>query len=1251
MHLLNLTLQSPSIISHAIYGNFTAAKAQEIAVIRGNVLELLRPDDQGQLQSILRQPLFSTVRSVRAFRLTGTSKDYLILGSDAGSLAVLEYAATSCSFVARHCEVFGKTGCRRIIPGQYLAVDPKGRAIMIGAVEKQKLVYVMNRDASNRLTISSPLEAHRASAIHFDMVGLDVGFENPVFASLELNYAEVDQDSSSNSLETLEKHLVLYELDLGLNHVTRKWSCVVPRSSHKLLPVPGGQDGPGGVIVCAKGLLVYRHEDLEGELSCVLPQRHHHHSNDDNQKDQHSSSADMMMMIVASALHKQRDLFFILAQTEMGDVFKITLDISTNDEDEGEVTKLNVRLFDTLPLASGLCITRTGFLFLASEFANHFLFQFQGLGDQTTDVIEMSSGCSKDADDPVARFYPRALVNLVVVDQLESLAPIVDCALGDYAEEDAAVQLVALCGRAERSSVRILRHGLAVSEMAVSELPGHPQSVWCIKEKCGSKFYGYIVIGFPNASLVLAIGEAVEEVTDSGLLTESPTLLATRMADESLLQIYPGGVRHIRSQDSVTEWKAPGKKVIEHCAANARQVILSLAGGEVVYFELEAVPGSTHSTLTEKISTELGMEIASLDLGQVPQDKARFPFLAVGGWDNTVRILSLDPQELMRQRSTLALTSPCESLRIAEMATASNREALVVSSTDENNHNVRSRRLYLHLGLHNGVFQWTELDRVTGTLSNSRSRFLGSKKVKLFQVKIQDENAMLALSSRSWLSYQFQSQSHLTPLSYESLHAACAFASEQCPEGVVAVTGNTLRILSIDRLGEVFNHQHLPLRYTPRRVVYHVPSKKLVWIASDRRAFAPAEFQQKNAPYLAALEKGKSRLEGEEAPEEEEEEVPAFQLRGPLAPQSSSHAWGGILHVFDPIENTQMCEIQFQPNEGPISLSTCVFHDRGGEVFVLVGFIMTSSSSNVEEKSAPAQYCVRVYRILEDGKHLVFVHETPLEDIPSVMCAFQGRLLLAVGKTLRIYDLGKRKLLRKCEYKHPGSSRIIKLSTAGSRIYLTDVSSGFHFLKYHTTENQLSCFADDTTARYLTCHVVLDYDTIAGGDKFGQLSVCRLPSDVSEEMENVDPTGNRMLWDAGQLNGAPNKLIQVAQFHVGEVVTSISRTRLVPGGLESLVYTTVSGRVGALVPFSSREEVDFYTHLEMYMRQEYTIVTGRDHLAYRSAYIPVKNVTDGDLCELFEQLPLAKQQRIAQDLDRSIAEISKKLQDFRNRLL
>jgi splicing factor 3B subunit 3 len=92
---------------------------------------------------------------------------------------ILEYDSEHNRFAKVHQETFGKTGCRRIVPGEYLAADPKGRAIMIGATDKQKFVYILNRDSANKLTISSPLDAHKAHTITFAMCGVDVGIENP----------------------------------------------------------------------------------------------------------------------------------------------------------------------------------------------------------------------------------------------------------------------------------------------------------------------------------------------------------------------------------------------------------------------------------------------------------------------------------------------------------------------------------------------------------------------------------------------------------------------------------------------------------------------------------------------------------------------------------------------------------------------------------------------------------------------------------------------------------------------------------------------------------------------------------------------------------------------------------------------------------------------------------------------------------------------------------------------------------------
>ncbi|KAG5456634.1 MAG: hypothetical protein BJ554DRAFT_3571, partial [Olpidium bornovanus] len=288
MFLYNLTLSPPAVINNAVLGNFSGTKVQELVVSHGSRIELLRPDpNTGTVHSVLSHEVFGQIRSLAPFRLTGGSKgeehldcsaenvrwcaclgfrrgaahppgrtcvnrpgrlacgiilytglskcrsllsycclaDYIIIGSDSGRIVILEYNPTKNVLEKVHQETYGKSGVRRVVPGQYLAVDPKGRAVGFcpprfitaglrtadgqfantksetAAVEKQKLVYILNRDALNPLTISSPLEAHRSHTICFSCVGLDVGFENPVFACLEMEYNdEIEADEDEEGL-------------------------------------------------------------------------------------------------------------------------------------------------------------------------------------------------------------------------------------------------------------------------------------------------------------------------------------------------------------------------------------------------------------------------------------------------------------------------------------------------------------------------------------------------------------------------------------------------------------------------------------------------------------------------------------------------------------------------------------------------------------------------------------------------------------------------------------------------------------------------------------------------------------------------------------------------------------------------------------------------------------------------------------------------------------------------------------------
>ena len=1149
---------------------------QEIVLARGCVLELVRPDDMGHLQTICSTEVFGNIRSLQSFRFPGSHEDYIIVGSDSGRIVILKFSEEKKLFQKIHQETYGKSGSRRIVPGEYLAVDPKGRACMIGALEKQKFVYVLNRDSDAQLTISSPLEAHKSFHITYDIVGLDMGFDNPQFAAIELDYGEVDVDPTGEAAQDATKQLVIYELDLGLNSVTRKSSDLIDHGANKLISVPGAADGgPGGVLVCCENYLLYRNGD-HPELRTTIPRRANLPPN-------------CSVLITAAATLKQKSRFFTFIQTEHGDLFRVTMSYEGST-----VSELTVKYFDSIPAATSICILRRGFLFAASEFSDHCLYQFEGLGDD--DAVE-SSSVSKvklengmDVDEvkyaPV-QFEPRyPLVNLDPIDPVSSLAPVLDMKIENVLDEDTP-QIFCACGRGPRSSLRLLRPGLSVTEMAVSELPGNPVAVFTLKKDLNDEFTSFIVVSFVNATIVLKVGETVEQATDTGFETEVQTIGAQTMYDGSLVQFTPSSVRHIQQGGRVSEWQAPGRRNITKVAANERQAALSLAGGELVYFEM-----TPQGNLVETERKELGGDVSALSLGDVPEGSLRNRYLAVGSYDKTVRVLSLDPEDNMKSLNMQALTETPESLLLIDESQAKGS-------------------LQLQIGLANGLLQRTDVDRVTGQMTDTRTRYLGGMKPALCKVNIQGSPGMLALSSRPWIGYSDHGKYNVIPVSYDRLAHAAPFSSEQCPEGFVGIINNSLRVIAFDRLGQFFNERTVPLRCTPREVLIHSDFKTIITIESDT----------------------KMKSLGGDVPMEH---IDALHQVGDF--QGSEGEWGSCIRIVDPSTMESVSQIDLANNEAAMSAAIVSFSSSPDKGKLLC--VGTTKGLTFFPRKCNANY-IKVYSFSEDGTSLSLVHSTEVDAIPRALAEFNGRLLAGIGSTVRLLDLGKKRLLRKCEYTGIPTD-VASLRTFGSRIYVGDAYESVHFMKYKSSENKMYIFADDSIPRHITALCTLDYDTVAAADKFGNLTVLRLPAEMSAAVEE-DPTAGKYANDG--ISGAPNKLQSIANFYVGDIITSIQKQTMQQHGNEIILYATLNGAIGAIQAFSSRDSVDFFQHLEMHMRQEAPPLLGRDHLAYRSTYIPVKNVIDGDLCSQFGRLPLDVQKSIATELERTPTEVLKKIEE------
>lgn len=775
LHLYSVTLQRPTAFGKSIVGQFSGKHSQDIAVIRGSYLDLYHPDkDTEKVTLLLSHNLFGILRSISSFRIAGSSKDHIIVTSDSGRVAVLDYNPDKNILEQIHLETYGKSGIRRIVPGQYLAVDPKGRAALIASVEKNKLVYVLNRDSAANVTISSPLEAHTPRTIVYDVISVDVGYENPVFAALEVDYTHAESDPTGAAYENVEKKLTFYELDLGLNHVVRKWTTTVDRDSAFLLQVPGPDSEsifPSGVLVGTNNYIAYRNIS-QPELRVPIPRRYGI-----------NVATASPTCIVSGVMHKSNDEFFFLVQTDLGDLFKITL-----KHDDENVAELTITYFDTIPLAVSLNILKSGFLFTASENSNHGFYRFLTLGYDEGEVETLSSkdyANNKMSSYSTSYFMPRRLTNLELVDEIPALHPVTGSQVLHLEPEQDIPQIYTICGQGANSHLCSLTHGLEISELVASQLPDTPIGVWTLKLSDIDEFHRYIVFSCRDRTLVLSVGDDVEEVTDSGFLLDVSTLAAEQIGQDSIVQVHEGGVRHISSDRTVREWEPPRGCTVTCATTNNFQIAIALSNNSVVYFELDD-EGQLNEYEEHK---ELPSAPVAMSIGKVPAGKLRSLFLAIGCEDSTIRILSLDLDTTLELLAMVALTAPPNDVLIQTMLDNS----YVPKAKKGKAPPPAPSSTYLHIGLSNGVYVMSQIEDVTGQLSNTRKRFLGPKKVKLVPTVHNKQNCLLALSSTSWLGFMNGVNYEMTPLVSSQLSFAAGLSISQSEEAIVGTQDNQIK--------------------------------------------------------------------------------------------------------------------------------------------------------------------------------------------------------------------------------------------------------------------------------------------------------------------------------------------------------------------------------------------------------------------------------------------------------------------------
>lgn len=961
----SLTLQAPSATQSAVTCAVIPglkASEQQIFEACGQYIRLRRiyeNEDRSEVRvsTIVEQDCFGIVRGVAAFRIPGTATDQLILSSDSGRLTMLNYDHTKNVFTRVHSETFGKSGVRRTVPGQYLASDPRGRCCMLASTEKNKIVYIVNRNSEGGILISSPHEANQWASLCFAVCALDTGWEHPIFAALEVDYGEIESDAGgvAGMYERREKQLVYYTVDLGLNHVVKSWSDTVDYTANMIFGVPGGQDGPSGVLVCCEDRIFYRH-DKNPALCIPIPRRKG--PTEDPQRKR---------IIVSGCLHlsRARHEFFFLLQTEDGDVFKLTMTMAKDAQDRPTSTPetLHLRYYETFPVAKQMLLIRKGYIYIAAENGNNKLYYVSDLADDP-DVEPWndftSEGYSADLEETSYEplyFQPRDLQFTSLVSDLATMNPLMRTLVDNPLNEDAP-QIYALQGTGNASTFKTLRHGLEVQEIVSSPLGNMDYNgLWSLKHRASDPHHSYLILStaYGDKTITLSIGDEVETMEDSPFLASRATIEAALMGDATLVQVHARGVRSIFDSGVVDEWPTPAHRTIVAASSNERQLLVGLSSSELCYFFL-GDDGVLHQ-LDEM--PEMSGKVTALSVGKTPRGKQQAKYAVVGCDDCTIRVMKIDLEHPLEPCSVQALSAVPTSIEVVEQIDPESGTPLT----------------YAHIGLQSGLYLRAVIDEHNGELGEVRTKFLGPRATRIFPIELftDDDEAdarggnfgIVACSSRPWMGYNHPQTNlyTLTPLVTKRIEAAASFVTGEI-RGICGIQGSELLICSVPALdkGEM-SQTEVKLNYTPRAMARN-PWFPIWYVAqSDGNTISAATKQ-------GLLANG--TVNGNRMEENGENGHNTSELERHLGLSKGTGHWASAISAVDPFDSQSITSnIELTENEAALCIAAVPFFSREWEVFVAVGTGQhMQPGSGLESKGF-----LHIYRLLEDGKKLEFYHK------------------------------------------------------------------------------------------------------------------------------------------------------------------------------------------------------------------------------------------------------------------------------------
>ncbi|CAF3984446.1 unnamed protein product, partial [Adineta steineri] len=791
---------------------------------------------------------------------------------------------------------------------------------------------------------------------------------------------------------------------------------------------------------------------------------------------------------------------------------------------------------------------------------------------------------SRFGDSQLIRLLPEPQngSHLEILESYTNLAPIVDMCVVDL--ERQGRQLITCSGNGKDSSLRFIRTGIGIHEHASIDLR-NIKGIWALK--IDNHYDNHLVVAFFDQTRLFHLqNDEIEEVELSGFDFQHQTLFCANVISDQYLQITTHSIRLIgnNGKDLLIEWKNEQNEITVG-SSNTTQCVCA-SGNQLFYFEIG------RSSLTEINKCKLPYNIACLDVTPLNPQEERTSLCVVGLWTQiSVWIYRLPTLDVLHKEPLTSDTLP----RSVVMITFDSQPYVVISLAD-------------------GPIVYYLLDTEQGILYERKKVSLGTKPTTLTVCQRTDlspnstsssndpstqRTVLFACSDRPSVISSSNTKLVFSAVNLREIVCMCSFHSEYYGASLTLVTDMGLILGRIDDIQKL----HV------RSLVLGEPARRIAFMEEEKAYIILTQYMDifRTDNITPISKQAHQKIDC----------TTTIKNINDIIPPSQNDVIDSIV-ILDQHTHEARVSVRLLNREEALSVCVITFADDLSSSYIAVGTAII-----FEDEDTPKVGRVILYRY--KSGHLNMVTEKELNGAPHAMLAFQGKLLIAVGSSIRLYKFSPQnhELIQLTQYL--GHIDCLQVKIKDDFVLFNDLMKSITVLRYNTDEGKFEEIAHDVQPQWTMACEFFDDDTFICAEDGGNLISCHKDSGSTKENER------NVLKELGLCHLGEN----INVFRHGCLVTQQTAESSISVDTCTLMGG-VSGYIGLLLQLTpSLYQLLMSVQLAL---AEYVPSVGKiDHGTWRSFESDGRSdvscgFVDGDLIETYLDLPKSVQQDLIIDL-------------------